>query len=654
MDEIGMRDSCVSIKKEKTDEIEAENWKNSSTFIEEEKIEEMEADKGGLTHVKHEGEEFDSDGGKNNSCIFAKEENTDEMEAESMSNSEIFIAEKTKEVVVPTNGRGYKKKVGGRRYRGWTDELMARVLVEIREKKVSIREAAKKYGIHRNTLAFKLRESVAPTPPRPSGGQLVFSTEEEGAIVSHLIALASYGFPITLFELRLFIKTYLTRINRKVARFSDNMPGKEWARLFLKRHQKELPQCMSQIGRFRTALDRTSINQFFDNLQLELLGIPANNVWNYDEFNLQDDPGAKKVLIKRGAKHPEIIKNAKKASVSIMMCGNAAGSLAPVYVTYKAEDMGQCWMEGGPAGTCYNHSKSGWFDERIFEDWFEFLMLPILRKQTGTKVLIGDNLSSHINARVLSLCQEHCIKFIALPPHSTHLLQPLDIAFFHPMKVPWRSILNKWKETEEGRQMATVPKTKFPILLNDLLLKLKDQQQNNLISSFKECGIYPVNREEALGKLSDNLFQSSVDHLNNVSSAFLEVLQNKRNEMTPKVPRRKQKMDVPPGKGIPYSDLITSPFDQPQSSAIPSKESSKNFKKNKIDSSKKKKVKRPKKYESSSEENDDNLVSDTESEDSMGSLLRELGNTDNEDGATPLENSPRQKDDNHSQEGEEE
>lgn len=65
------------------------------------------------------------------------------------------------------------------------------------------------------------------------------------------------------------------------------------------------------------------------------------------------------------------------------------------------------------------------------------LMLPILRRQEGTKVLIGDNLSSHISLDVLRACEENSIKFIALPPNATHLLQPLDVAYFRPMKVKW-------------------------------------------------------------------------------------------------------------------------------------------------------------------------------------------------------------------------
>ena len=50
----------------------------------------------------------------------------------------------------------------------------------------------------------------------------------------------------------------------------------------------------------------------------------------------------------------------------------------------------------------------------------------------GKKVLIGDNLSSHLSAEIIQKCEENKIAFCFLPSHSTPLLQPLDVAFFRP------------------------------------------------------------------------------------------------------------------------------------------------------------------------------------------------------------------------------
>ncbi|KAI5692806.1 hypothetical protein M8J75_001569 [Diaphorina citri] len=188
------------------------------------------------------------------------------------------------------------------------------------------------------------------------------------------------------------------------------------------------PSVCSNIKKARAAVDEQVIKEYTENLQKELKDIPPGSIWNYDETNLSDDPGSKKVIAKRGSKYVETIANTSKTATSLMFCGNAAGKLLPPYLVYKAEHMWSVWTQNGPPGTRYNRSKSGWFDSVCFEDWFEGMFLPHIRHEEGPTVVIGDNLSSHISVHVLDLCERHNIRFVCLPPHSTHLTQPLDVA----------------------------------------------------------------------------------------------------------------------------------------------------------------------------------------------------------------------------------
>lgn len=52
----------------------------------------------------------------------------------------------------------------------------------------------------------------------------------------------------------------------------------------------------------KASADDKIIEDFFTNLEQLITGIEPKNIWNYDETNLVDDPGCKKVLTKRGAK----------------------------------------------------------------------------------------------------------------------------------------------------------------------------------------------------------------------------------------------------------------------------------------------------------------------------------------------------------------
>ena len=79
-----------------------------------------------------------------------------------------------------------------------------------------------------------------------------------------------------------------------------------------------------------------------------------------------------------------------------MFCGSATGQILPVYVVYKALNVYQGWIERGPPNSRYSCSKSGWFDNGTFEDWFIKFFLPVAKTKEVT-ALIGDYLSSHFS-----------------------------------------------------------------------------------------------------------------------------------------------------------------------------------------------------------------------------------------------------------------
>jgi len=50
------------------------------------------------------------------------------------------------------------------------------------------------------------------------------------------------------------------------------------------------------------------------------------------------------------------------------------------------------------------------------------------------RLLIMDGHSSHIAANVIAHCMKHKIDHLILPSHTSHVLQPLDISVFSPLK----------------------------------------------------------------------------------------------------------------------------------------------------------------------------------------------------------------------------
>ena len=155
------------------------------------------------------------------------------------------------------------------------------------------------------------------------------------------------------------------------------------------------------ITKKRAGVNVETVNNYFAELSKTLEGVPPQNIINYDETNLTDDPGRRRMIFRRGVEYPERILNGTKSSTSLMLAGTAAGELLPLYVVYKNENLWDTWRQGGPPRTRYNRSRSGWFDHICFYDWFSTVAIPYCRKLPGRKVLIGDNLSSHFSNRIL-------------------------------------------------------------------------------------------------------------------------------------------------------------------------------------------------------------------------------------------------------------
>ena len=265
---------------------------------------------------------------------------------------------------------------------------------------------------------------------------------EENFMIERIQIMCDWGFPLDGTDLRYLVKSYLDRKGVQEPRFQNNYPSREFVYHFKNRHPEITERFAGNIKRSRAAVTKETIDQYFDHLQKELDGIAPESIYNYDETNLSDDPGRKKCLMKRGTKYPERVMNNSKSSTSLMFCGSATGELLPAYVVYKVQNIYKNWIGGGPQGARYSCTKSGWFDGETFEDWFTCIFIPVA-KCNEVSVLIGDNLSSHFSPEVLRLCAKHNVKFICLPPNSTDKTQPLDVAFFRPMKIIWRKFLNE-------------------------------------------------------------------------------------------------------------------------------------------------------------------------------------------------------------------
>ena len=346
--------------------------------------------------------------------------------------------------------RKYQRKVGSRKYKDEPKENIEKALQEVAKGK-SIRKASKMYNVAYGTLWNKHNKKHLGNPGHPTA----LSKSEELKIKHTIDSLTSWREPMSKTDIKLLVKVYLDKKGMLIESFKENYPGDDWMALFIKRHG--LTQRFAQnVKPSRTKVNADVINNFFDNWEIEAKNVPKENICNFDETNVTNQPGTKKVICRKGIKQVERKVEHSKASVSLMYSGFADGTMLPPMVIYKSNNIYENWCVGGPPGTVYDCTTSEWFDIRTFEAWFFKLYLPEATKKQGKKIFVGDNLSSHFSYEVVKACEENNIAFVPLLPNATHLIQPLDVCFFAPAKRHWRKILSQWRK--ESRSKGPIPK----------------------------------------------------------------------------------------------------------------------------------------------------------------------------------------------------
>lgn len=102
-----------------------------------------------------------------------------------------------------------------------------------------------------------------------------------------------------------------------------------------------------------------------------------------------------------------------------------------------------------------------------------------------------DGHNSHITVEIINLAIENKITLICLIPHTTHVLQPLDVSVFKPVKSAWKSIIHEYY-LNSG--FDNITKAAFPSLLKKL--SEKALQPQHATAGFSKCGLFPLNRSK--------------------------------------------------------------------------------------------------------------------------------------------------------------
>jgi hypothetical protein len=116
---------------------------------------------------------------------------------------------------------------------------------------------------------------------------------------------------------------------------------------------------------------------------------------------------------------------------------NALGWSVPPFVVVKGKYILLSWYNEFKLlkGWRLSVSDNGWTTNQIGLEWIKHFEQHTQHQKVGVyRLLILDGHESHHSTEFEIFCQEHNIITLCMPPHSSHILQPLDVGCFSPLK----------------------------------------------------------------------------------------------------------------------------------------------------------------------------------------------------------------------------
>ena len=147
---------------------------------------------------------------------------------------------------------------------------------------------------------------------------------------------------------------------------------------------------------------------------------------------------------------------------------------------------------------------------------------------TRPVLLLLDNHSSYVNLEVVKLAKTNNIILFSLPPHTSHLYQPLDVAVFRPLKSYFSKLTEAYPIEHPYKEVDTIA---FVKMLYDSYEKAMTKQ--NLIDGFVGACVFPCDKTSGLKKLSPTEKVLSEEKPPSIFSNILAVPKNTKVKSTP-------------------------------------------------------------------------------------------------------------------------
>ncbi len=384
-----------------------------------------------------------------------------------------------------------------REYKKWDSDQLTQAYDAVSRGGYSIRRAAEEYQVPRSTLHDRLSGKV-PFGAR-SGPPRYLTDQEETELSDFLCNCAMVGYARTRLQVFAVVQQALKGKGLEV-RVTNG-----WWESFKRRHTKLKLRTAEPLAYARLVASSPAVlDHYYDLLEstLEengLLDKPCQ-IFNVDESGMPLDPPSLKVVVPLGARHSQVVSTGDKSQVTVLACCSAAGYTMPPMAIFDRKTLKPEMTIGEVPGTMYGLSSSGWVDTELFELWFNHHFLAYAPPARPLLLLL-DGHSSHYQPGIVKKAAEEQVIIFCLPPHTTHLTQPLDKGCFGPLKMFWREECQMYLASNPGKVV-----TRFQFCQLFSRAWYRGMSMTNAITGFRITGIFPFNRY-ALRPRKDHLQQ---------------------------------------------------------------------------------------------------------------------------------------------------
>lgn len=383
-------------------------------------------------------------------------------------------------------------------YGQWSQANLEEALNAYRNNGVGLNECQRRYHVPKATLKRHLenKNKIANDKTKALGRPTDFSQEIENLLVKHIVKFEERMFGLTITDIRRLAYD-LAEDNHISHRFNTEkrMAGKKWFYGFMRRHpQLSVRQPESTSIARAKGFNRERVQHFFDIFEqlVDKYKITANTIFNVDESGISTvQKRMPKVVSLKGKRQVGGITSGERGvNTTAVCCLSAAGLYIPPMLIFKRKRYAPELEIGAPLGGSVEISDTGYINSDLFLKWLKHFKNVVQPGPEKAVILLLDGHSTHSkNLDALNYAREHNIHLLQLPGHTTHRLQPLDVAFFKPLQSYYVQAQEKWLRANVGK---TISQYHVAALFSEAYGRAATVEI--AASAFRGSGIWPVDR----------------------------------------------------------------------------------------------------------------------------------------------------------------